>query len=348
MVIAWNIVNGELNKSYAQRGYLAPTIFLLPKKNVGGWNYYNSFSNAVKKWNYLRGLAGGSNVAASGYIATVRNSPSAQTLGINVDFYIPQSPGQWVPIPYGAFRDYFTNTPADKFYCIAKIYRTNGEGPYYLLMDKSSMGISATSVSSTDPKKLAELDLFHREVQLLKYRYNSLVTFLITLSKKNLNAREQQIFNEGLLLKSNLENQIRAIKGIEITYGETGQINGIGVAPLLVIIVIAIVSAATAWTVYAIQTEREKTARINQAYDISKWVTQKMEQVAKDPGISPSDKSKILDTLNDTAGTANQVITQSSENSKSIFGEMGDILKYGVIAIIIFKAIDYIPKPKNN
>lgn len=348
MVIAWSNIQSELNKNYSNRGYLAPTIYLLAKKDISAWNYYDTFDKAKKKWDYLRKLAGGSNVSPSGSVSFTRNAPQAQTIGINVDFYIPQSPGVWVPVAYATMKDYYEKTTPDKFYCIAKFYPTNGKGPYFILMDKNYMGISATSVNTTDAKKLAELDGFHREVQLLKYRYNSLVAFLTELSKKDLTAKQQQIFNEGLLLKSNLESQIRGIKGIEITYATTGQINGIGVAPLLVIAIIAIIAAATAWTVYAIATEREKTKRINDGYDVSKWVTTKMQEVAKDPNISQADKTKILNTLKETSDTASNVVQNSSENTKSVFGEIGDIAKFGLIFLFGIMAMNYLPKPKTK
>ena len=324
------------DKNYSARGYVAPTVYLRAGKFVGNWNYYATLAQAGQKWLYVNNK-GGSNVAPIGYGSFVGDG-SAQTFGINVDFYTLVN-GSWVPIGYDVLR---TKSPFPPI--IYRMYTPAGDGPFYGVFDPRYFSISATIIDNISADRLAALDDFYREVNLLKYRYNSLIAFLNALSKRPLSGLEQQIFNEGILLATNLSNQIRSIQGIEIIYSKDGKI---GVPVFLLIAIIVILAAATAWTISSIVTEKEKTKRINDSYELNKWVAQKKIDVAQlesSGQISSAQAGSIVKSLDESQKVANQV-AKSAQDQKSLFGEVGDIVKWGVLGYLAFLFVNSKNKP---
>lgn len=314
---------------FSERDYLAPTVY--KKAGIGiisGWNYYGTVNEAIVKYKYLNNLPGGANVTPEGSIKFLPDT-TAQTLGINVDFYI-LSGGKWVPATYKYLRGLLTLPPI-----VFRFYTTQGAGPYYAIYDSASFGMSATSIQSASPEKIAALDSFYREVQLLKYRYNSLAAFLNDLSKRVLTSQEQQIYNEGVLKLQNLQAQINTIKGIEIVYSQNGQIVGLPI--LLIIAVIAILAAATAWTITTIISMKEKTRQINDSYQLQQWVADKkiqVAQLAQAGTISQADANKINGNLDSAAASAEKVAENASKPGTSIFGDIASIVKWGAIGFI--------------
>lgn len=326
----------------SEQGYIAPTVYLAAGRYVSNWNYYGTFEQAVAKWKFLNNL-GGSNVTGKGIISFANNG-TAQTMGINVDFYVYLL-GKWYLIPYKTVKSF---NPNDNVPIIFRFYTTAGNGPYYAILNQFYFGIAATIVKDADPEKVAALDGFYREVQLLKYRYNALVGFMNDLGKRNLSAYEQQIFNEGMLLLNSMNQQIGTIRNIEITYGEGGRIGAtIGILPLLAIIaIIAILAAATAWAVSAIITEQEKTKRINDAFELNKWVSDKKLQVSQQVQagtISQQNANSVLSTL-DAAAAAGNAVAKSSSKDKSVFGDIGEIVKFGVLGLLGYMLLTQMKK----
>lgn len=299
-------------QSYSQTGFVAPTVYRLQGKTVSNRNFYKSFSDAVAKYLYLSGNAAGRNVSPSGYVA-FSNAAEAQTLGINVDFYCPGAAGvagPWMPVSYSFLKQ-------KPIQVIFSFYKRDGGGPYWCIMDWSNFGISATAINNVSPDKLAALDAFHREVQLLKSKHNELALFLTNLSGKQLTPTEQQVFNSGMLMLTNLRTQIQQIKGISVSYNKDG---GIGVIPLIVIIIGIVVTAIVAgWAATAINAEIQKTKKLNASYDMQQWIEQQKQAIMRDGTLSSSDKQQLIDSLDESKKQAQNDADALTSKGKSFW-----------------------------
>lgn len=320
------------NRDFSSQGYVAPTVYLRADKYVSNFNYYSSLAGATNKYLYLHNQ-GGANTSPSGMKSFVNNQ-TAQTFGINCDFYVLQA-GTWQLASYSWIKSNIASLPP----CVFRFSTTDGSGPYYAILDTFYFGIAAISVGQLDPAKLAELDAFWREVQLMKYRYNSFVGFLNTLAKRELNVVEQKVFNEGMLMLNNLGNEMKAIRGITISYNSSGTV---GNPVLLLIAIIAVLSAATAWTISTIISEKERTKRINDAYDLNKWVVDKKTQIAQQVAagqISQQSADGINNTLDATAAVANKVAADASKTTGGTLSSIANILKWGVVGYLAYLLI---------
>lgn len=318
------------DRPYSDRGYLAPTVYRLQGSTLSNWNYYRTKEDAINKLLYLTGQ-GGANVSAIGNKSFPANG-QAITFGINVDFYL-KIIGIWMPIGYKYLRDNFARLASNVVY---SFYGTDGSGPYWAILNPQYFGIAATTTSETSLEKLAALDSFQRETTLMKYRYNALAGFLNDLAKRILTPTEQQVFNEGSLLINNMRAEISQVEGLSITYTKEG---AIGLPVFLIIGIIAILASATAWTVSRIYTEKEKTRRINESYNLTMWVANKKTEVAQlatAGTITQQQAADINKTLDKAAIVADKVAKESAKNDPGIFTEIGTIVKWGVFGMIVY------------
>jgi len=323
---AWSSDNG---KSIAAKGYVAPTVFIYNNKTQTSWNYYNSLSEAFQKLKYIFSQPV-NNVSPAGSVPFKKDGTS-QTFGINVDFYFAVSPNNLVNMSYAAAKVAY-NLP-DKYYGVVRFYKTDGTGPFYSVFDPSVFNIAATAVGSYNSDKIAALDKFHRECALLKVKYNSLSIFLNTLASKNMNAVEQRIYSEGLSKLNAMESEMNTIKGIEFYKSKDGQIGFIQI-PIIAWIVIG--SIAAAWAVNNILTEYNKTARINAAYDVQKWVSEqqlKISQEVKAGSITKEQGDNLFKNLGQIAAGAIKNAEQASKPSGGLLSNIGDIVKWAAIGM---------------
>jgi hypothetical protein len=320
----------------SERGYVAPTVYKLGGVTLGGYNYYNTLQEAELKALYLGGK-GGYNVPPAGSIPLTSSEPT--TFGINVDFYLYKD-GAFANSSYAELKRLGINHRMIAF----RFWRTDGSGPYYSVLDYERFGISATSVASVSPEKLAQLDALYRAVELLKYRYNSLVGFLNNLAMRQLTAKEQQIFNEGSLRLQNLRVEMQQLDGVEFRFTSTGAVvHGIGFVPLLIIAAIVIIAAVTGWTITQIADMREKTQRINDAYQLNQWVTQKkieVAQMAAAGAISNKDAASIQKSLDKASTAANEVAGNAAKDAPGTLDNVITIAKIAGIFILGKMAFD--------
>lgn len=328
---------------FSERSYVAPTVFSEPGRYVSSWNYYSSLQQVIEKWKYLN-KAGGTNYPPVGAVSFA-NDQKPHTFGFNCDFYLLKD-GEFQLTSYG----YLKTLSYSQLYAtpiVFRFIRTDGAGIYYAIFNALYFGMSATAIRDVDPDRIAALDAFYREVQLMKYRYNSLVGFLNSLGKKTLNQYEQQAFNEGLLLLNTMNQQIATIKGIELQYSDTG---AIGNPVILIILIVVILSAATAWTISSIQSEKEKTKRINDSFELTKWIATKKQEIAMQVAsgaISQSSADDINKTLDEAAKAANTVANNAAKPTGGILSDITTIVKWGVVGLILVNALKLI-KPKAN
>ena len=329
-------------KLFSERDYVAPTVYTEPTRYVTTWNYYSSLEVAIEKYKYLHKL-GGYNANPTGW-TDFANTGKPVTFGINCDFYILKDDR----FQLSSYK-YLKSIGANNFPpIIFRFLLPSGAGPFYAIFDPYHFGMSAQSIKSVPADKLAELDAFYRAVDVLKFRYNTLVGFLNTMGKRHLNSVEQQIFNEGMLILNSFNQQIATIKGIEIAYTQTG---AIGLPIILIIAIIAILATATAWTISTIVTEKEKTQRISDAYDMNRWIAGKKQDVAGlvDTGqISKTAADSIYKTLDDAAGIANSVAQKAADQGKGLFDNLSSIAKWLAIGAIGYGAIQLAGSRKNT
>jgi hypothetical protein len=310
------------NSNYTIQGYVAPTVFLIKGGLIPRWNYYSTKEQAIGAF------SGDYPPTSAGNVAFTTN-PVPQTFGINVDFYILQS-GQWLPVDYAYMKA--NNVPK----AVIRMFTPTGTGPYWAVLKPQYFGITATRVDEYDPQKIAALDSFYREAALLKYRYNALVGFLNNLGQRQLTPVEQSIFNQGVLLLQNLNNQMSQIKGLEIHYTQTG---AVGLPIILIIGILAILGGVAGWTITAIATEREKTKRINDTYELNKWIATKKQEIAAQVNsgtLTSSQAAGIYSTLDAAANVGNKVATESTKPTAGLFGEVRDVLKWGIVGLIVY------------
>ncbi len=327
---------------FTERDYVAPTVYTLPTRYISTWNYYSSLAAAVNKYKYLHKL-GGYDVTPVGW-TDFANNQKAITFGINCDFYVLKD-DQFQLSSY-KYLKYLgpDNLPP----VIFRFLLPSGAGPFYAILDPYYFGLSAQSIASVSADKLAALDDLYRAVDVLKFRYNALVGFLNDMGKRQLNSVEQQIFNEGMLILNSFNQQIATIKGIEVSYSQTG---AIGLPIILIIIVIAILATATAWTIATIVTEKEKTKQIADSYDMNRWIVDKKKEIAgmvEGGSISQTSANSIYKTLDGAAAVANSVAQKAAENTKGLLDNISDIVKWGVLGVVGWALISHLSKPKSN
>lgn len=322
------------NTNYSSNGYVAPTVYLKQGvTTIPRWRYYRTFAEASAAY------SGNYPPTSAGYVSFLQNG-TGQTFGVNVDFFVLQS-GKWVPVNYSYMKE--NNSPK----CIVRIFTPQGDGAFYAVFEPVYFGLTATVVGDYSAEKIAALDKFYREVYLLKFRYNALVGFLNEMSKRQLTPTEQQIFNEGLLKLQSLSNQMTTIEGIEFTFTQSGTV---GIPILLIIAIIAILSAVAGWTIASILEEQEKTKRINDSYELNRWIAEKKLQVAQaatSGSITNAQAADINRTLDNAAAIGNKVATDSSTPGKSALGEIGTIVKWGVVGFLVFTGYKLLKKPDN-
>ncbi len=324
----------EAEKNISTRAYLAPTVYHYANNAQPNWMYFTSLATAIKQWQYVMNMPGATAQKPAGNISF---TTAATTLGINVDFYFNLPVAGWVNVPYSILRQVYSKKVVIPF----RFYKTDGSGPYYSVLDNSVLGISATTLASVTQSKIQALDDFHRQVQLLKAKYNTLALYLNNLSKKPLNAVQQQSFNEGILLLQNLKSEMTGIQGIEFSYSANGQINGVGFIPIIYIVLAVLLAGTAAWTIDRLYTESQKTARINSSYDMQQWISGQKIKIAaavKAGTISSSDANGMYADLDNSAKAAQDIATAASANTPGILDKVQDIalIALGIFAISKF------------
>lgn len=323
---------------YSERDYIAPTVFKKAGVSLGtsSWNYYNTLNEAIVKYKYLNKLPGGANITPAGGVTF--NGTAAETFGINCDFYIRKSDGRWYATTYKFLRSNVAAYPV-----IFRFYTRDGNGAFYAILDWKNFALSATPVDDVSSEKLAALDTFYRNVQLLKYSYNSLAAFANSLAQRQLTAAEQQIFNEAVLKIQNMQAEMLSIKGIEINFSKSGVVAGsVGVVPFLIIAIVLIIAAAASWTIVSIMDQAEKTQRINDTYELGKWISQKKLEIAqavRNGTITEGQAGEINKTLDNAQATATQVANNASKPGTSLIGDITKLVQWGVIGFVAFEGI---------
>lgn len=336
----------EIGLPFKQKGYVAPTVFLQKGKIVSGWNYYNSLNDAFEKVKFMLHY-GGTDVKPAGSVSFKKDG-TAQTLGINVDFYFAANAMTPVNLGYLAAKYAMQQAPANYYFGIFRFFKTDGTGPYYSILDPRYLGITATLVSSYDADKIAALDRFHREAQLLKTKYNTLAAYLNALATKQLTPVQQQVFNEGVLKLTALRSEMETIEGLEYYKQKDGQIGIAFAIPLIAWLIIGAV--AISWSVSKILTEYNKTARLNASYDVQKWVQEQKVKIAKEVTagtLTKEQAAQLNNELNQVNNNAAANAAAAAKNSESFMGELGNIVKWAAIGLGVMAIAGAVGKARN-
>lgn len=339
----------DFGLSLQKKGFVAPTIFLQKGKLISGWNTYATLQDAFNKIKYLIG-DGGADIKPAGSVSFKKDG-TAQTIGINVDFYVSINKDKVVNLGYAAFK-----TAYEKFskpiYFICKFYKPDGTGPYFLIFDKRYMAASATTVSSYEKNKVAALDELHRETALLKAQHNVLASFLNKLAAKQLSPLEQQIFNQGMLRLSAMRSEMSALVAngtMEVYYSKDGTIGALPVVALIAWIVVG--AGVVGWTVQKIVADSNKVKRMKISYDHQKWAAEQeliIAEAYKNEKITKEDKDRLTASVKQVSQQAGENATTASQPEKSMFGEIGDIVKWGAIGFGIYAVANAIGNSKSK
>lgn len=316
--------------SAARRGYVAPTVFRLATSSITSLNYYRTLDNAVQKLKYLQNR-GGKNIAPSGSIKLQQNR-TAQTIGINVDFYLADDNLGPIAQPYTTIRQKLSSGAIKNM--PFKFYKTDGSGPFFALLSSTDMGIAATVTQKLSPEKIEAYDRLTREITLLRINYNTLASFLNDLSKKKLNRTQQQIFNEGLLRLQEYRDDIRQIKDIDFVFGKNNQINGIGILPVVAWLIFGIASALiAAWAVTKIVSKWSEVAKVRSDNNAIQFITEANYRIAADPNLTAAQKKELISQNNQTIDNLENHKTTVEENGAKpdMLEQVISLAKWGLI-----------------
>lgn len=320
----------DIAKSLSEQGYVAPTFYKPRGFSFTSWAYYSSFAKAAEMADYFAGKTS-NKPTADGYLSFA-NTGANETAGINVDFFF-QYKGKYYGVPYSSVRKV---SPLPLM--VVRFYKPTGAGPYYTVISGKQFGIAATVVNQVSPEKLRALDDFHRQLALLKYKYNGIIALSNELQKLPADNPLRLYIPQLTSLRNQLDALISTIKGVDIYYNADGTI---GVLWFL-IAAIVIVAGATAWTVTRIIEEKEKTQRIVESFDAARWVDDKIISVQQNTGLSGSQKASIISQLTKTKNIALGVAAKSAKESKGLFSNVADIVKWGAIGLIALKGFQLI------
>jgi hypothetical protein len=329
--------------SVKQRGYVAPTVFLLKDKIISGYNYYNTLDDAFAKLKYLFHDATGRNVTPAGSVPFKKDG-TAQTLGINVDFYFAVNSSRLVNLGYVALKA--ANATGDYIYGVFRFYKTNGSGPYYSVYDPTLFGATATPAGSYSADKIEALDKFHREVALLKSKHNTLAIYLNSLAAKKRNTAEDHAFIRGNFILTAMRAELATLQGVEVYYSKDGTIGVIAI-PLIAWVIIG---AIASWGVPKILEQFEKTKRINASYDTVKWVHDQkvwVFQELKAGRITQEHANLLLADLDKLSATATKNAEASAAGS-SMFGDVTELIKWGALLFAVVKILPMITDKKTS
>lgn len=335
-----------VEQSWVKLGYVAPTFYRYASASSTSWAYYATLDEAKKQYEFLLKKQGSVAQKAVGYLSFTANA-TAQTGGVSVDYFYPFPFYGWVQVPYAALREYWANRP--DLLVVARFTKTNGSGPYYTVLVSGTMGIAATVIQNISADKLAAYDLFYKELSILKAKYNALVDHLNSLAAMPFNPVVQQSFNEGMLLLNRMQNDMRKIKGVDFTYTQLGQLNGVGALPLVAWVVFAIIATTISWSLKEILTEKERTKQVNAGYDMQKYAQDqrfKIAQAVQAGTISKEDAAKLDAAAQQAAvnaADANKTVLERKDTLQSL----GDIAKYAMWLGLGFLAVKALNKQNN-
>lgn len=301
-------------QSWTKRAYVAPSVYRLPSENTTkGWYYWNTLEEAMRFYRFLLNEKGTTLPKPAGQVSFT-TAATAQTMGINVDFFFSLPVVGSIVLPYAWVKQKMAQ-PGNVVLPF-RFYKKDGSGPYYSVFSSTHMGMAATSINNIATDKVAALDEYHRQLQLLKAKHNTLALYLKDLSTKQLKPVQQQSFNEGLLLLNGMREEMRKLRGVDVTYLQNGSIAAIPV--LLLILIISVVAAAAAWTVTQITSEAAKVAKLNASYNTIKWVSDqqlKISQALKSGQINQAEYNDMMKTLQAASDTANKAVVDVTKDS---------------------------------
>jgi|CXWL01.1.fsa_nt_gi hypothetical protein len=331
--------------SPAKRGYVSPSVFKIKGAAAKSVKYFDSHTKALNQLKFNRG-AGGKVETSAGFIP-FEKSAQHETIGINVQFYLAISDSKTVQIPYSIVKYIIENKIAAAI--LFGFYRTNGKGAFFAILE-NWMGIAATKVSSYSPDKVAAMERLYNEANLLKAEFNTLVAFATMLSKKELDLQGQKLFNQAMLRIQSMQAQMLQLKDVSIIFNKDGKISGIGIAPVVIVIIAAVIIAPKLLELIDRMNERSaQIKKIREENGVLKFVADSKNKNFQDYNKKIITKDQ-LDNLNkgldEMAKTATGVITANAATPKatSLFGEVGTIVKWGIVGLLVFKGMDLVGK----
>lgn len=332
------IVQSWANYQMGSTGFVAPTFYLKSGVSLPRLNYYATKEAAFKQLLFMTNSPGGVDQKTVAGSITFKNDGSAQTAGINCDFFVPIAADQLIPADYAAAKAVYEKVP--NIYFIVRFYKTDGTGAYYSILTPIFFGIAATVVKATGDK-LAAMKEFYKNLEFVKAEYNALVGTLNELTNQPFNPITQQTINRLTQRRITMLSEIKSISGINLMTSSGGTINGIGIIPIAIIVAIAIIGAA-AWGVTTWIKENEKSKRILSAYQHQQYMAaeqQKILDACKSGAYSQDQCNTALKNIGIAIETGKDVANKSAENTKGLFGEIGDMVKWGAVGFIAYMLI---------
>lgn len=318
------------NKSIAQTVYVNPTVYKPASQTFSGWNYYASAKDALNQWAFLNGIKGFTKVAAAGSVQFKKSV--AETFGVTVDFFFYHPVLGAIPVPYAVVKQAMYSSTKTAM-CIIRFYKTDGSGPYWAILDNRYLAITSTKYTDIPANKVQALTDFHNTVQRMKIQYNTLAAFVTNLSKRKLSAAEQQIFNESMVRLNNFQNQLRQLKGVTIVWGETGQVSGIGIAPIIWMAIIVVSAITVTYSVEKILLYLQDARIVEQSNGIIKYVNDQRLKIAaalKAGDITPEQAAALQRDLNATEAAATKnIVDVANKKEETIIDKIGKYLLWG-------------------
>ncbi len=330
--------NSEANMP--RKVFVAPTVYHDKTGGSSRWVYYATLQEALNQWKYLNKMPGAKAVEPKHSFFFEKGGN--QTMGINVDFFFYHPSFGLMPAPYSFAKEWMYQKNIFKYAAI-RFYKSDGSGPFYATINNRDFGITADVVKNVSPQKAEELDKLFREIVLLKANFNSLSKYLTTLSKRQLNKTEQQVYNEGLLRLQEYKDAIRQVKGVDFVFGKQNVVGQIGILPVIAWLVVAGISALIVggYTAYKIAEKWAEVEKVRSDNDSVEFLTEAKIRIAKDPDISEATKQRLLNEANSSI-TKIQEHTENVEkqaSSPGIFDKITNLVLIGGGIFLLSKVI---------
>lgn len=343
----------DLRKNASQIGYILPTVYRYASaSDYTAQLYYKKFEEAYKIVLLASGVKNIIQPSPAGYIKFT-NKPVAQTLGINVDFYV-HIPGIRNPVlaPYTFVRKLYSDFHTlGGIGMVIKFYKTDGSGPFFTPIHTKYFGVAAKTTGKLPPEKIKAMDDFHRSCQIFLAKHNKYVSTLNQWAQRVLSPVEQKYFNLLNLKVQNMRQQIATVKGIELIYSENGE--AIGIAPIIALYwLVGIVSVAAigGWTIAQLGAQRASVDKVNAAFDYDKDMAYYELEVDKQVKAGSITEAAGIELKNKSSKSREKAIEAIKDLTQAPQGFMEQLLTLGKYALIFYgvKTIaENLPKGKN-
>jgi hypothetical protein len=322
-------------KNFSSFGFVAPGVFALPNTGVRTAYVHNTLDEAIQQLKFNLKIKGGKDNRKNFITVPDTGNNTAKALFVSVDFFLYIPVLGVIPVSYAAVKQQINKLR----YVIIKGYTVSTGAEVYSIVDFKFLGIAATKVTNVSEKKLDALDEFHRQLQIAKARHNALVDYVAVLKNKKMSRIELDMFEEAVTKLEQMRARLKAVPGVNISYGTKASKNAIGVIPVIIWIVVIIAGAVLAgFTIDKILSYLKELKQINGDNDIIKFTEEQRLKIAQS-GLSEAKQKELNNALDKTQAAAEKDKAAASADKPGILDGIQNIVFFSGAVYLVSKFI---------